>query len=75
MKKSALLIIGLFLLVYILPLGVSPMVVADEFRYAEIAREMLDQGDWVVPHLDGLRYFEKPDLASDQTRIYRKDVA
>jgi len=62
MKRYSIIIIALFFLLYIVPLGVRPMVIPDEFRYAEIPREMLETGDWVVPHLDGLRYFEKPVL-------------
>ena len=34
----------------------------DEGRYAEVAREMLVGRDWVTPHLDGFRFFDKPPL-------------
>lgn len=62
MKKSALILVILFGLVYILPLGIRPMTIPDESRYSEIPREMLASGDWVVPKLNNLKYFEKPVL-------------
>ena len=47
---------------YLLPLGLRPLLLPDEFRYAEVPREMRASGDWVVPRLDGFLYFEKPVL-------------
>ena len=62
MKKYYIAVIGIFLLLYILPLGIRPIIIPDESRYAEIPREMIASGDWIVPTLNGLKYFEKPVL-------------
>ena len=34
----------------------------DEPRYAEVAREMVSRGDYILPHLNGEVYAEKPPL-------------
>jgi hypothetical protein len=61
----ALQLAGCLLLAVILAffqLGERPLSSPSEARYGLIAREMLTGGDWVQPHLNGVRYYEKPPL-------------
>ena len=39
-----------------------PLVGPDEPRYAQVAREMFERGDWITPTLGGFNWFEKPAL-------------
>jgi 4-amino-4-deoxy-L-arabinose transferase len=58
--RYLVLLLSFFLIAYIFPLGIRDLVVPDETRYAEIPREMIASGNWVSPHFNGVRYFEKP---------------
>jgi 4-amino-4-deoxy-L-arabinose transferase-like glycosyltransferase len=63
--RMALQLAGCLLLAVILAffqLGERPLSSPSEARYGLIAREMLTGGDWVQPHLNGVRYYEKPPL-------------
>lgn len=57
--SRALSLLALWLLA---TLGVRPLLLPDEGRYANIAREMLRQGQTLTPVLDGLPFFHKPPL-------------
>jgi 4-amino-4-deoxy-L-arabinose transferase-like glycosyltransferase len=43
-------------------LGAMGLTEPDEARYASVAREMLDSGDWLVPRLYGHAHLSKPPL-------------
>lgn len=50
-KISSLAMIGIFLLIYIAPLGVFPITIPDEARYSEIPKEMIASGIVSGEHL------------------------
>lgn len=60
--RSLLLLTLLAALVWFANLDYRHLVKTDEGRYAEIAREMLADDDWVTPRLNGYKYFYKPPL-------------
>jgi 4-amino-4-deoxy-L-arabinose transferase-like glycosyltransferase len=51
---------GIIGLAYFITLGIPPLYIPDEGRYAEISREMLLQQQYIIPHINGIIYFEKP---------------
>lgn len=53
-----LLLCGLFMAF----LGAHPYITPSEARYIEVPRQMVLTSDWIVPHINGVPYFEKPPL-------------
>ena len=59
-RSSGFLLLALALWL-LATLGMRPLLLPDEGRYASVALEML-HGDWLVPTLNGLPFFHKPPL-------------
>lgn len=62
LRPQVLLAAGGLLMLYFGGLGAIPYFEPDEGRYTEIPREMLALKEFVLPHLNGVLYFEKPPL-------------
>ena len=61
-RTDALLIIGFCAFLFFYGTGQFGLIGADEPRYAQVAREMLDRRDWITPVLGGRPWLEKPPL-------------
>src|SRR5580698_3828059 len=61
-RTDLLLLVAFCGFLFFYGLGAFGLVGADEPRYAQVAREMLDRSDWVTPTLQGKPWLEKPAL-------------
>jgi len=56
------LLLGFCLVLFFLNLGRWDLWNPDEPRYAQVAREMVERGDWILMHFNGQVYADKPPL-------------
>jgi 4-amino-4-deoxy-L-arabinose transferase-like glycosyltransferase len=61
-RTDWLLLVGFCLFLFFYGLDQFGLLGADEPRYAQVAREMLERHDWVTPTLGGHAWLEKPVL-------------
>ncbi len=62
MSRRVLALALIVAALYLLFLGRHGLHESDEGRYAEIAREMKDSGDLLIPTLNGVPHFQKPPV-------------
>ena len=61
-RTEVLLLVAFCGFLFFYGLGSFGLVGADEPRYAQVAREMLERHDWITPTLQGKPWLEKPAL-------------
>jgi 4-amino-4-deoxy-L-arabinose transferase-like glycosyltransferase len=61
-RTDALSLAGFCAFLFFYGLGQFGLIGADEPRYAQVAREMLQRHDWITPVLGGHPWLEKPPL-------------
>ncbi len=61
-RTDVLLLAGFCAFLFFYGAGQFGLIGADEPRYAQVAREMLERHDWITPTLGGHAWLEKPPL-------------
>jgi len=61
-RTDFLLLVGFCAFLFFYGLGAFGLIGADEPRYAQVAREMLERREWITPTLGGHPWLEKPPL-------------
>ena len=61
-KAALVTIIAVWIAIYLLGLDQTAIFDPNESYYAEAAREMVESGNWITPHLNYQIYFSKPIL-------------
>jgi 4-amino-4-deoxy-L-arabinose transferase-like glycosyltransferase len=61
-RDDLILLPVILLLFFSMGLSARPYMAPSEARYIEIPRQMVETGDWLTPHINGVPYFEKPPL-------------
>jgi len=69
---NILLLVVLASVLFFFRLGERGLADPEEGRYSEIAREMVESGDWITPRLNYIKRFHKPPLIFWQTAGYIK---
>src|SRR5215471_5880202 len=61
-RTDILLLAGFCTFLFFYGIAQFGLIGADEPRYAQVAREMVDRRDWITPTLGGHAWLEKPPL-------------
>lgn len=61
-RTSILVLFALSIGIYVGTSGWPPLLDSSDAGHAEAAREMLVNHHWIILHIDGIRYLEKPPL-------------
>jgi 4-amino-4-deoxy-L-arabinose transferase-like glycosyltransferase len=69
-RTDSLLLAGFCAFLFLYGIGQFGLVGADEPRYAQVAREMLDHHEWITPLLGGQPWLEKPPLYYWQAMLF-----